>query len=303
MKKDMNKLPGNIYKKLTEQLYDGVYFVNSSRRVLFWNQRATEISGYKKAEIVGRRCNDNLLQHINRCGKKLCSAANCPLVFAMKKNRPAVERVYLRRKDGVRVPVDVHVMPIKYKGKMVGAIEVFRDASIYERMEQQRERAKTLAHVDSLTSLPNRRFMNKKLRFEISKFKKYKDHLHVAIADLDHFKRINDTYGHEKGDLVLRRAASIMDSTLRATDFVARYGGEEFVLILPNTPKENSRIALERVRSNIAKARIIGKAGDVTASIGATRAKSCDTPESIIARADKALYLAKNSGRNNVKYK
>lgn len=301
MYKELKSLPANIYKKLTEDLYDGLYFVNRNRRIILWNKRAEEITGYKKKEILGKHCFNNILQHIDKAGRKLCLTKYCPLWESIHTGKPSMKRVYLRRKDGVRIPVDVHTMPIRLRDKIIGAIEVFRDASVYERMERQKEIAQKISLVDALTGVPNRRYLNKKLELEIKKYKKYKDDLYLAVADIDHFKRINDKFGHKAGDLVLRKISLLIQNNIRATDFAGRYGGEEFLIILPNTPKSNSWIALARVRKSIEKTKIINRIS-VTISIGAAKAKRTDNPETLFKRADSALYKAKRSGRNRVEY-
>ena len=218
----------------------------------------------------------------------------------MRNKKPYAARAYLRRKDGVRIPVDVHASPIKYHGKIVGALEVFRDASFYERIEKQKERAKNISLVDSLTHLPSRRFIMKRLKLELNKFKKFKDDLHVAIADIDLFKLINDSLGHDVGDLVLRKTAHLIKHNFRATDYAERYGGEEFLIILSNTPKENCIAALERVRKKIENSNMVHEELKTTISIGVTEAKPNDIPDSIFKRADNALYKAKHTGRNKI---
>jgi len=195
----------------------------------------------------------------------------------------------------------VHVSPIVSGRKIQGAIEVFRDASFYERVERQRERAQKISQVDALTSLPNRRYIMKRLRVEIAKFRKYRDDLYVAMVDIDHFKRVNDTQGHAGGDLILRKISHILDHNFRATDYVGRFGGEEFVVILPNTPLKNLQSALERVRSLVENARLLPRGRRVTISLGAAKVRRGDSPASILKRVDNALYSAKQNGRNRIK--
>ncbi len=298
MKKELEKLPGSIYKKLTNDLYDGIYFVNKKRKIIFWNKQAEELTGYKKKEVIGKYCYDNLLQHIDKHGKKLCLSGTCPLVVSIKTGKPQAHRVYLKRKDDVRVPVDVHTKPIKYRSKIIGAVEVFRDASMYERVERQKERVQNISLLDALTHLPNRRYIDKKIRLELDRLRKHKENLYIGIVDIDHFKKINDTYGHKTGDLVLRKIAHLLDHNLKSTDFVGRYGGEEFLVTLPNTSRKNSSIALERVRSVIEGSKLIK--GKVTISMGVAKTRISDNPEKIFKRADKALYKAKRTGRNRI---
>jgi diguanylate cyclase (GGDEF)-like protein/PAS domain S-box-containing protein len=302
MKKELEKLPGNIYKKLTNELYDGVYFVNRERRIIFWNRQAAALTGYRKKEILGKHCYKNILQHIDRHGRQLCLTKYCPLLISMKTGKPCKERVYLKRKDGLRLAIDVHTKPIKYQGRIIGAAEVFRDASAYERVEKQRERAKIISLTDALTSLPNRRYINRKMELELNKFRKYKEDLYIAVVDIDHFKRINDVYGHKTGDLALKRLAYILEHNLRPSDFVGRYGGEEFLIILPHTSPKDAPDVLERLRKAVENSRILNKKGQVTISIGAAKTKLRDKAEVVFKQADQVLYKAKRDGRNRVEF-
>lgn len=298
MKNELEKLPADIYKKLTEELYDAVYFVNTARKIIFWNKRAAEITGYLKKNIVGKYCYDDILKHIDKDGRPLCTARLCPLVKSIKANRPCAARVYLRRKDGIRIPVDVHIAPIRYKNKVVGAIEVFRDASACERIERQKMQNENMAFLDTLTRLPNRRWIDKRVKLELARFRRHKEYTCVAISDIDHFKKINDTYGHLAGDFALQRVAHILKENIRATDFVGRWGGEEFLVILPNTPLSYALNIFERMRRAVETARHNGH--KVTISIGVSLMRARDTLKTVVRRADSALYRAKQSGRNRV---
>ncbi|HNV23607.1 MAG TPA: GGDEF domain-containing protein, partial [Candidatus Omnitrophota bacterium] len=185
---------------------------------------------------------------------------------------------------------------------IVGAVEIFRDASIYERIQRQRDRAKVLAQIDPLTSLSNRRDILKRLGQEMKKAKKFGEELSVAVMDVDYFKEINDRYGHQTGDAVLRNLAALLRQNLRPTDCIGRYGGEEFVLLLKNTPSQNARIVLERIRRAVGEKRWpVMKGHRLTVSIGLTKVYPEDFPDDVFKRADQALYRAKRSGRNSLR--
>jgi len=132
------------------------------------------------------------------------------------------------------------------------------------------------------------------------RWQRYKHPLSLAVIDIDFFKKINDGYGHQTGDKVLKVVAHFVSKKLREIDFIARFGGEEFVLILPETTTEQSLILLNRIREKLANTPF--KTGDekitVTVSIGVAQFKEDDTGETVFARADEALYQAKESGRN-----
>ena len=158
-----------------------------------------------------------------------------------------------------------------------------------------------LAQVDMLTGLHNRRSANARLRLEFLRLKRSSHPYAVLFMDIDYFKAINDTYGHETGDQVLRHVATVLKSSLRQTDFIARYGGEEFLAILSETSAEGALKIAEIVRSAVAK-QAFPVTKQVTVSIGVALALGEDeSEEGAVRRADAALYQAKEDGRNAVR--
>ncbi|MDD5227368.1 MAG: GGDEF domain-containing protein [Methylococcales bacterium] len=158
----------------------------------------------------------------------------------------------------------------------------------------------TQATQDALTGLPNRNAYNQRLKDEIARYKRYGTPLTMAIWDIDHFKKINDTFGHKAGDKVLALTANQLQESTRDTDFIARFGGEEFVMLLPNTDSTLASNLVEDLRELIANTgfNANGKAVPITVSFGLTEFTENDTEDSFFERADKALYGAKNQGRN-----
>lgn len=156
---------------------------------------------------------------------------------------------------------------------------------------------------DPITGMWNHRFFQEKLREELTKTDQLKLPLSLAIIDIDNFKRLNDTYGHQHGDLVLKQLAAIFKESSREVDFICRYGGEEFALILVGTNRQQSLDVSERIRTRIEQHRFPGRQEDqslsLTVSIGlATYPDDCQSKEDLIALADKAMYIAKFSGKN-----
>jgi diguanylate cyclase (GGDEF)-like protein len=155
-----------------------------------------------------------------------------------------------------------------------------------------------LARVDSLTGAGNRRAFEERLRDAISRHRRYGEPSAVIMLDLDAFKRVNDQYGHDRGDAVLLETANRLAAALRSTDSLSRWGGEEFVVLAARTAAGAVELA-ERLRSELADLPY-EKAGTVTASLGVTLLQDGDDADSAMGRADKALYLAKAKGRNRV---
>ncbi|MDR1489538.1 MAG: GGDEF domain-containing protein [Desulfovibrio sp.] len=159
------------------------------------------------------------------------------------------------------------------------------------------------ANHDALTGVHNRRHFDKRLEEEFSRFKRYGYPLSLLMVDIDHFKNINDTRGHQAGDAVLREVAAVMMGSIRATDYCARYGGEEFAIILPYTSTRKAVLLAERIRNSIAGHDFTADAPlRLTVSIGVCGAKqdAGASQETLLSDADAALYAAKSGGRNRV---
>ncbi|TVS09088.1 MAG: GGDEF domain-containing protein [Gammaproteobacteria bacterium] len=172
-----------------------------------------------------------------------------------------------------------------------------------EQLTQAFERLRDMSIRDELTGIHNRRFLMDVLQQQKAQHDRREEHVFsVAFVDLDHFKRVNDVFGHSKGDLVLKRFAEVAAKAVRQVDYVARFGGEEFVLVLVGTPKENAVLVAERIRRQMAALPISDELPDfrISASFGISQHMSGESIEDTLARADAALYDAKHTGRNRV---
>lgn len=160
-----------------------------------------------------------------------------------------------------------------------------------------------LASFDSLTGLHNRGVFNMEIRREFDRARRYGRAISLLMLDIDHFKRFNDSYGHQTGDQVLREIGGLLSMNCRSNDLAARYGGEEFAIILPETPMESAIIKAERIRKTVMNHPFTSDSTSlsVTVSLGlADQQEWMKRPEDLIEAADKALYKAKQSGRNQV---
>ena len=158
-----------------------------------------------------------------------------------------------------------------------------------------------LSLTDPLTQIANRRHIEKQLQTEIKRAQRYNRSLIIVMLDLDHFKTINDRYGHEVGDTVLKSVAYCIKTHIRAIDFIARYGGEEFILLLPDTLISSAQKTVSRIRQSISELKINPIKEPVTASFGMVQWKNGESMSESITRADNAMYRAKTAGRNCVK--
>ncbi len=163
------------------------------------------------------------------------------------------------------------------------------------------EEARLLALTDGLTGLRNRRNLSEQLDAELARARRLKGPFCVALCDVDHFKRVNDEFGHGVGDEVLRRVSRALEASVRKGDSVGRWGGEEFLVLFPNTDLEGSRIVSERLREAV-ESLVLDDLGDVkvTISIGLAAMSNGDEMVGLLDAADRALYVAKDKGRNQV---
>ena len=287
---------------LFDNMYEGVYFVDTNRRILFWSKAAERISGYSAGEVKGSRCSDNILIHTDNAGKNLCSSG-CPLLGSMQEGKEREARVYMHHKNGSRVPVRVHIIPVKNeKGTVFGAFELFTESVAQSDMNERLMQLQKEALLDSLTELGNRRYFEANLYGRLKQQERYKMPFGMLFLDIDRFKSVNDTYGHAAGDRVLVMISRTLRNNVRPFDLVSRFGGEEFTVLMDNIEPGHLMERADRLRLLAEKSEIFE--GDqrikVTVSVGATLSLPRDTAASILKRADRLMYEAKKNGRNRV---
>jgi len=294
---------GIPFEAMVESLYDGVYLVDHDRRILYWNQAAQRLTGYTKDEVLGRPCRDNLLCHVNDQGENLC-IGRCPLAATLEDGGPREMLVHVHHRDGHRAPVNVRTAPLRdASGRVIAAVEVFNDASDQHALRERVEHLARLAYLDELTQLPNRRFADARLQSSLHELERYEWPFGLVLFNIDHFKRINDTYGHHVGDEVLTMVAKTLAAAVRAEDLVARWGGEEFVAIVKGGDSQTLEVSANRCRVLVSRSHLPSPCGDeisVTVSGGACMANPEDTAEALIGRADALLYRSKETGRDRV---
>ena len=166
-------------------------------------------------------------------------------------------------------------------------------------LEEKNRELEVLSTTDQLTGLFNRRFLELRARDEIQRTRRYATPLTILLMDIDHFKSVNDTHGHDVGDTVLVSVARCLSRHTRTTDIVSRWGGEEFLILVPGSDKAGGAELAEKLRRAIADSRH-GPLDTITASFGVTSLIDDDTLDTLVKRADDGLYQAKTAGRNQV---
>lgn len=291
-----------FYQQLIQQISDGIYYVDRRKNITFWNQAAERITGYSSEEVMGSKCSDNILRHIDDRGTELC-LFGCPLGKTLVDGNIRSMDVYLHHKQGHRVSVSVRVSPIADdNGKTIGAVEIFCDRSTNSHLLQELSDLKKEVFLDKITQVGNRKFAEANLKKRLEDMETYGVQFGLLFLDIDFFKKFNDTYGHNTGDRVLTMVAKTMSNVLRNMDVVARWGGEEFVVIIPNVNGEVLHKIAERIRIFIERSwlTVNGENLKITVSIGGAMAREKEGMESLIERADNQMYESKNKGRNCV---
>ena len=275
---------------------EGIYGTDANGLCIFVNPAALAMLGYQKEDLLNRD-QHALFHHHHRDGQ-LYPHADCPIYQTLQDglNRD-VEDAFIH-KNGEIFDVHLSVTAIEEEGKRNGVVVVFQDITQRKRMEVELNR---LATTDTLTGIANRRHFMAQFAIELERVRRYKNHASVLMLDLDHFKLVNDRYGHATGDAVLRHFSELTQQYLRKVDLFGRLGGEEFGILLPDTDNAGAYEFAERLRKHVAASPCVTATESITftVSIGIT---ACDhgefTADHILAQADQALYQAKSDGRN-----
>jgi len=262
------------------------------------NDSARDIFGIGTERVVGDNLSRFIPQQFREThGQHVNSFRRSPVNVRPMQVRAPVRAL---RSDGSEIDIEVTISKIKVNNE-IEMTAVVRDISERAKLIEQLQQAAT--H-DSLTGIFNRRHGGAILNNEIQRCGRFSHALSVAMIDLDHFKDVNDTYGHAYGDLVLNSVVETILKTLRDADTLCRWGGEEFLVVLPETTVNNAVLWAERARKEIESKAIMfsgEQAVNITASFGLASLSSDDaTADNLLKRADDALYRVKNSGRNQV---
>lgn len=255
-------------------------------RITEASQAFADISGYSKEELIGK--SHNIIRHPD-VPKEVYRE-----LWATIKNGGTWKGEFINKnKAGDSYWVSATIEPDwDNNGEIVGYTAIREDITDKKRIEE-------LSITDKLTSLFNRQKIDSALIQEFNRVARYGDSLSIIMVDIDKFKNVNDTYGHQAGDRVLTDVATILKTNVRSTDLPGRWGGEEFLILCPETDGEGARLLAEKIRNCIAEHNF-SEVGHLTASFGVSTHRSSDTQEDLIRRADEALYTAKEKGRNRV---
>lgn len=284
-----------LLNSIAQAAQDAVIMIDSDGNVTLWNPAAERMFGYAAEEIIGHNLHSMLvpsryLDAHHSAFSKFTQSGTGPLIGE-------ITELDALKRDGSEFPIEISISGVKIKDSW-HAVAIVRDITIRKLAD---EHLKQLASTDALTGAFNRRRFNEVLLSELARSKRYSTIFSLVIFDIDHFKKINDTFGHQVGDQVLFKLSLLISQNIRNTDIFARWGGEEFAILSAHCENECPTNFAEKLRKLIESC-VFTDVGQVTCSFGVTEYRAGDDEESIVKRADNNLYRAKETGRNCVCY-
>ncbi|MHB9080939.1 MAG: bifunctional diguanylate cyclase/phosphohydrolase [Pirellulaceae bacterium] len=290
-----------FHEKLLDSMHDGVIFIDTRLSILLWNRAAERLTGRTASQALHQRWAPEFIGMRDEQDQNI-DADHSPVELALHSRIQTLNRLTIQGPAGERVSVDAHAVPVIGRdGVMHGATLLLHDASSQINLEERVQSLHVRATHDALTRVANR------AEFDRVQAEFVDGHQHRArpcaliMCDIDHFKTVNDTFGHQAGDEVLVHFAAMLQRSCRQGDLVARYGGEEFVILCADCDNATVTQRAEMIRRELEMTPHPSlDSRPITASFGVTELQAGDTPETMLRRADRALMRAKESGRNRV---
>lgn len=235
--------------------------------------------------------------------KKIAPQMVVLMITAYRDAEKVVESFRLGASDCLFKPFDFNYIREILKAKFLPVLSSGSPGAESEHLKKYLDTSRYLVMHDGLTGLCNALGLSKAVEQELERYRRYQASFVLALADLDHFKNVNDRFGHQAGDRVLQEVASVLSRSVRTLDTVARYGGEEFAVLFPHTDLEGARVACERLLRVVRETPFSSPSGKIsmTMSLGiATLAHGASNWDELVGQADKALYRAKETGRDRL---
>ncbi|MFH1157573.1 MAG: sensor domain-containing diguanylate cyclase [Pseudomonadota bacterium] len=288
----------DIFSGIVERSEDGVVVIDKYHNIVYFNESAQKIFGYAPDEVMDQHLNILLPERFHLRHDLMIEEFGASPT-ACKHTGQRSHLIFGLRKDGTEFVTGTAIVRIESKFSRYYAA-IVRDISEKKKTEEELLR---LAATDPLTGAFNRREFTALADHEGVRSNRYNRPLSILMLDLDHFKRLNDTYGHAAGDKALQRFTTLCCNTLRTVDVFGRWGGEEFVALLPETDAKGAAVIAERLRKIVSQSVLIHNSQRivVTVSIGIAQYRSGETTiDAPLGRADAAVYDAKKAGRDRI---
>jgi len=301
-KPSMAREPRSLFEqKLIDEMHDGVVFVDSQAKICLWNKGAERLTGVESGTAIGQAFAPSLLAMCNHANRRIADDA-CPVAKALLTNTQLRQRLLVMGRRGKHIAVDLHAIPVNAaEGSLQGATVLLHDAQPEATLEEKCDALYAEVTKDPMTKVANRAEFDRMHALFIEAHEQAKQPCSLIMVDIDHFKRINDTFGHQAGDEAIISMANLLSSKCRSGDLVARYGGEEFVVLCADCGIADAARLAEQFRKKLSEMQhaCLGNQR-ITASFGVSELRSRDTSETMLRRADQALLMAKEQGRNQV---
>ncbi|MBL8818877.1 MAG: diguanylate cyclase [Planctomyces sp.] len=287
-----------------QQLYDGYFVLDMAENYCVWSEGMLNLTGIPGQNAVGRAWQPSDVQLASLTEDRPFSTNHDDTTVGQvfKNGRPQFSSQLCRMSEARHFKVDVYTFPVTGpRNQIMGVVQLLRNKSGVRRHSREYVELKLAATRDPLTGVANRGQLETQLRHFLEDFHAHEGtrNLSVIFLDVDRFKRINDTYGHQTGDEVLVDLTRLLQHETYSGEIIGRYGGEEFVLLCPDTDLESAVRRAERLRTAIMKSSIGGVSTlSVTSSFGVSTARLGDSVQTLVERADACLYRAKETGRN-----
>lgn len=229
----------DFFSSILSYLDEGVYYVDRDRQILYWNRGAERLTGYKENEVVGRHCQDNILEHVLDDGTCLCLGL-CPLAATIEDGKCRKANVFLHHKEGHRVPITVQTLPVKdNNGATLGALEVFLENPETDDKSEKLKQLAKLAYLDNTTNMPNQNYMMMKLKAVQEELKRSTCQYGVIMERIDNYTDLSDEFSPAILDRILHTAGNTLQSNIPATGIISRWDHQTFLILVPNMNNQN----------------------------------------------------------------
>ncbi len=280
-----------IFEAVVDSLETGVHLADSHRKIVYWNHGAERISGYKRQDVTGRFCRDDLLVHCDENEKQLCGSS-CPLLDCMRDGQAREASVYLRHREGHRVPVHVRALPLRDpNGTIVGAAEIFEERGFVPETDRRKDDLAKYGCQDECTQVPNQALVVSYLREHIGLFAAHAIPFAVLLIEPQRLSHFQAAHGREAVRAILRVVGHTLKNTLRPTDYLGRWKGNQFLAILPGCGGQYLESVAHRLKGTVSGSGIQswGDRLSVTIRVVGTPIAREETFESMLERVEAAL--------------
>ncbi|BBE30328.1 diguanylate cyclase [Tepiditoga spiralis] len=288
-----------IFENIIKSMELGIYILDWKKEIVYWNKGAEKITGITKDEIVGNKFKEELLKYSDKNGNFL-NTLETPSMKTIADGRERIEKLYIQIKNKERIPIEVQVYPLKNEeNQIIGAFEVFIDISEEERLKEEYEKLKRDAFIDDLTGIPNKKYINKKLRELYDDYKRYKLDFSVLFLKIKNFNSLVEKNGKVFSEKALKQVAKKISSITRSSDFFGFWEGNTFILILRFVNNTQVLEIANRFNSNLKNIEI--DETKLEFLFGGSIITEEDTIETLLEKAEKKLLESETDKYENIK--